>query len=41
MAGKAKKKYKYLTKAVQMPDGSRKFFRAKTQAELDEKVLKA
>lgn len=41
MAGKAKKKYKYLTKAVQMPDGSRKFFRAKTQAELDAKVMKA
>lgn len=41
MAEKAKKKYKYLTKAVQMPDGSRKFFRGKTQAELDEKVMKA
>lgn len=41
MAGKAKKKYKYLTKAIQMPDGSRKFFRARTQAELDEKIMKA
>jgi len=41
MAIKAKKKYKYLTKAIQMPDGTRKFFRAKTQEELDEKVLKA
>ncbi len=42
MAVKAKKKkYKYLTKAIQMPDGTRKFFRAKTQEELDEKVLKA
>lgn len=38
---KTKKTYKYLTKAIQMPDGSRKFFRAKTQAELDEKVMKA
>lgn len=40
MAAKAKKKYTYLTKAVQMPDGTRKYFRAKTQEELDEKVLK-
>lgn len=39
-AAKETKKYKYLTKAVQMPDGSRKYFRAKTQAELDEKVMK-
>lgn len=38
---KNKKKYTYLTKAVQMPDGTRKYFRAKTQEELDEKVLKA
>lgn len=37
----AKKPYQYLTKAVQMPDGKRKYFRAKTQEELDEKVLKA
>ena len=37
----AKKKYNYLTKAVQLPDGTRKYIRAKTQAELDEKVLKA
>ena len=37
----AKKKYNYLTKAIQLPDGTRKYIRAKTQAELDEKVLKA
>ena len=36
-----KKKYQYLTKAIIMPDGTRKYFRAKTQKELDEKVLKA
>lgn len=36
-----KKKYNYLTKALQLPDGTRKYIRAKTQAELDEKVLKA
>lgn len=41
MATKTKKKYTYLTKAIQMPDGTRKYFRAKTQEELDEKVLKA
>lgn len=41
MATETKKKYTYLTKAVQMPDGTRKYFRAKTQEELDEKVLKA
>lgn len=38
---KAKKTYQYLTKAVQLPDGTRKYFRGKTQEELDEKVLKA
>lgn len=38
---KNKKKYEYLTKAVQMPDGTRKYFRARTQKELDEKVIKA
>ena len=38
---KAKKTYQYLTKAIQLPDGTRKYFRAKTQEELDEKVLKA
>lgn len=38
---KSKKTYKYLTKAVQLPDGTRKYFRGKTQEELDEKVLKA
>ena len=37
----AKKKYNYLTKALQLPNGTRKYIRAKTQAELDEKVLKA
>lgn len=38
---KTKKSYEYFTKAVQLPDGTRKYFRAKTQEELDEKVLKA
>lgn len=38
---KTKKKYQYLTKAIQMPDGTRKYFRAATQKELDAKVLKA
>lgn len=37
----SKKDYQYFTKAVQMPDGKRKYFRARTQEELDEKVLKA
>lgn len=37
----SKKKYQYLTKAIIMPDGTRKYFRAKTQKELDEKVMKA
>lgn len=41
IAQKDKKKYEYLTKAVQLPDGTRKYFRAKTQKELDDKVLKA
>lgn len=41
MASKAKKKYTYLTKALLMPDGTRKYIRAKTQEELDEKVLQA
>ena len=36
-----KKKYQYLTKAIIMPDGTRKYFRAKMQKELDETVLKA
>lgn len=40
-AQKKKKTYKYLTKAIQLPDGTRKYFRARTQEELDEKVLKA
>lgn len=38
---KAKKKYEYLTKAILLPDGTRKYFRAKTQKGLDEKVMKA
>ena len=41
MASKAKKKYTYLTKALLMPDGTRKYIRVKTQEELDEKVLQA
>lgn len=43
MAQKAKnkKRYVYLTKALQMPDGTRKYIRAKTREELDEKVLQA
>lgn len=41
MENTPKKKYKYKTKAIQLPDGTRKFLRAKTQEELDEKVLKA
>jgi len=43
MAQKAKapKKYTYLTKALQMPDGTRKYVRAKTQDELDKKILEA
>ena len=36
-----KKKYTHLTKTIQLPDGTRKYLRAKTQAELDEKVMKA
>ena len=32
-----KKKYTYLTKTIQFPDGTRKYLRAKTQAELDER----
>lgn len=39
MASKAKKNYTYFTKAVQLPDGTRKYLRGKTQEELDEKVL--
>lgn len=41
MENTPKKKYKYKTKAIQLPDGTRKFLRAKTQEELNEKVLKA
>lgn len=35
-----KKKYKYFTKAISCPDGTRKYIRGKTQKELDEKVRK-
>lgn len=38
---KAKKKYEHLTKAILLPDGTCKYFRAKTQKELNEKVMKA
>lgn len=41
MATKEKKKYTYLTKAIQMPDDTRKYIRAKDPKELEEKVLKA
>ena len=41
MTTKAKKKYTYLTKAIQLPDGTRKYIRGKDQKELEEKVLKA
>lgn len=41
MASKTKKKYTDFTKAVLMPDGTRKYIRAKTREELDEKVLQA
>ena len=41
MTTKAKKKYAYLTKAIQLPDGTRKYIRGKDQKELEEKVLKA
>ena len=40
MENTPKKKYKYKTKAIQLPDGTRKFLRAKTQEELDEKEKK-
>ena len=36
-----KQKYKYFTKAITCPDGSRKYIRAKTQKELDSKVRAA
>ena len=36
-----KKKYQYYTKTIQLPDGTRKYIRAKTQEELDEKVMEA
>ena len=38
MTTKAKKKYTYLTKAIQLPDGTRKYIRGKDQKELEEKV---
>lgn len=37
----AKEKPKYLTKALRCPDGTRKYIRGKTQAELDKKVREA
>lgn len=40
MAEKQKKKYEYLTKTIQLPNGTRKYIRGKSQAELDDKVLK-
>lgn len=33
------KDYKYLTKAITLPDGRRKYIRGKTQRELDKKVM--
>ena len=41
MSAKSKKKYQYFTKTIQLPDGTRKYIRAKTQEELDEKVFEA
>lgn len=38
MASKAKKKYSYHTKALLVPDGTRKYIRAKSQEEPDEKA---
>jgi integrase len=38
---KQKKKYNYITKAIQLPDGTRKYIRAKTPEELEKKVLQA
>lgn len=38
---KEKTKPKYLTKALRCPDGTRKYIRGKTQAELDRKVREA
>ena len=34
-----KKEYKYYTKAIPLPDGKRKYIRAKTKRELEKKVL--
>ena len=41
LSAKGKKKYQYHTKAIQMPDGTRKYIRAKTKEELEQKVLEA
>ena len=38
MAKKKDNKYQYFTKAIPLPNGSRKYIRAKTQEELDAKV---
>ena len=35
------KKYKYLTKTITLPNGTRKYIRGKTKAELEEKMMKA
>lgn len=41
MASKAKRKYTYFTKALLIPDGTRKYIGAKTREEPDEKVQQA
>lgn len=41
MAKEKKKQTKYFTKALRCPDGTRKYIRGKTQAELDRKVREA
>ena len=41
MSAKEKKKYQYFTRAIQLPDGTRKYIRGKTREELEQKVLEA
>ena len=41
MSKEKEKKYKYYTKAIPCPDGSRKYIRGKTKKELEEKVKAA
>lgn len=41
MANKKKEAPRYYTKALRCPDGSRKYIRGKTKAELDRKVMQA